>query len=660
MKRNLGEETSVISTGGGILRVHSHPFEEGILTGAPSVCDGHLRLLVEPGASELVETMEMAKVRSADMAPGSIISLSIEPGIGMRGIPISKVRVLVVVATEQAGHAHGNDPFDCPLFGMLDAGLQEQSREKPHLWNYIHELPVSELGVPQYAAKLGKEHKEISRPNIVYPAGKDIFIHIMPDEEDARDLYNAVEPNRVPNLDRLAQEVDNKLVDHVDQLKIGETPEEKMEVLLGVLEDIVEMDDGARGRRFFGRGNSDKIKLNPTEMMALKYVMVRDKLGLGPLEPMITDTNIEDISCSGVGALFVEHKVFGGLKANIAFQTEEDLDAFVIKLSERIGRPVTFRDPIVDAVLPDGSRVNIVFGRDVSRRGSNFTIRKFSETPLSILDLIDFKALNYTMAAYLSFMMREGMNIFVSGETASGKTTLLNAITAFINPNAKIVTIEDTPEVQVPHPNWVREVVRGSADATGSSVTMMDLLKSALRQRPDEIIIGEIRGEEGAVAFQAMQTGHACMATFHASSVEKLIQRLTGHPINVPRTYVDTLNVVVIASQMALPSGRPVRRLISVNEIVSYDPATDSFSFVEIFRWNPYTDTHEFVGNYNSYLLEQVIAPKRGISPNNRRRIYGELEQRAEVLEKLHSTGHTGFYDFYQVLSKAYQEGLFR
>ena len=252
------------------------------------------------------------------------------------------------------------------------------------------------------------------------------------------------------------------------------------------------------------------------------------------------------------------------------------------------------------------------------------------------------------------------MNIFVSGETASGKTTLLNAITAFINPNAKIVTIEDTPEVQVPHPDWIREVVRGSADATGSSVTMMDLLKSALRQRPDEIIIGEIRGEEGAVAFQAMQTGHACMATFHASSVEKLIQRLTGHPINVPRTYVDTLNVVVIASQMALPSGKPVRRLISVNEIVSYDPATDSFSFVEIFRWNPYTDTQEFVGNYNSYILEQVIAPKRGISPNNRRRIYGELETRAEVLEKLHQTGRTGFFDFYQVLSRAYQEGLFR
>ena len=213
----------------------------------------------------------------------------------------------------------------------------------------------------------------------------------------------------------------------------------------------------------------------------------------------------------------------------------------------------------------------------------------------------------------------------------------------------------------MPHLNWTREVVRGSTkDASGSSVTMMDLLKAALRQRPDEIIIGEIRGEEGAVAFQAMQTGHACMATFHAASVEKLIQRMTGNPINVPRTYIDTLNVVVIASQIALATGRPVRRLISVNEIISYDPASDSFSFVEVFCWNPYTDEHEFVGFQNSYLLEQVIAPKRGISPNNRRRIYGELEQRAKILQKLHETGNTGFYEFYSILSKAYREGLFR
>ena len=568
------------------------------------------------------------------------------------------------LGTNGAPHAHtGGDPFDCPLFRMLPTALQEQSKARPHLWAYLHKVRVDEVGVPEYAPLLDRKHKDLKKPNLVYPAGKDIFIHIMPDLNDARDFYMAIEPSMIPTLGRLADLIDARLVDYVDSLKAADDPASRAEVLLGVVDEVCEVDHngGGRLRNLFRRGNDGKLKVTPMELAGLRYLVVRDKMGMGALEPMMVDPYIEDISCSGLGTLFVEHRIFGGLKASISFTSNEELDMFVIRLSEKIGRPVTFREPIVDAVLPDGSRVNIVFGGDVSKRGSNFTIRKFSSTPMSILDLIDFGSLNYEMAAYLSFMLREGMNIFVSGETASGKTTLLNAITTFINPNAKIVTIEDTPEVQLPHPNWTREVVRGSTkDASGSSVTMMDLLKAALRQRPNEIIIGEIRGEEGAVAFQAMQTGHACMATFHASSVEKLIQRITGNPINVPRTYVDTLNVIVIASLVALPNGKPVRRVISINEIISYDPATDAFSFVEIFRWNPYTDTHEFVGYQNSYLLEQVIAPKRGISPNNRRRIYGELEQRAQVLEKIHQTEHTSFYDFYQVLSKAYREGLFR
>ena len=332
-----------------------------------------------------------------------------------------------------------------------------------------------------------------------------------------------------------------------------------------------------------------------------------------------------------------------------------------MRLSEKIGRPVTYREPIIDAVLPDGSRVNIVFGEDVSRRGSNFTIRKFAEKPMSVLDLIETGSLNYEIAAYLSFVLREGMNVFISGETASGKTTLLNAITTFIDPNAKIVSIEDTPEFQVPHPNWVREVSRGGTkDAFASSVTMMDLLKAALRQRPNEIIIGEIRGEEGSVAFQAMQTGHACMATFHASTVEKLIQRLTGSPINIPKVYIDNLNVVVITSSVRLPNGKTARRVISISEITRYDSVSDSFSFVEIFRWDPTTDEHEFVGYQNSYLLEQVIAPKRGFPPHDKYMIYAELEQRANSLAKIHEKEITDFYELYNVLSKAYREGLFR
>jgi flagellar protein FlaI len=353
--------------------------------------------------------------------------------------------------------------------------------------------------------------------------------------------------------------------------------------------------------------------------------------------------------------------MFDGLKAGIVFDDMEELDQYVIRMSEKIGKPVTFPDPVVDAVLPDGSRINIVFGKDLSKRGSNFTIRKFAETPLSVLELIEFGSMSYEIAAYLSLILGEGMNMFVAGETASGKTTLLNAITTFIPPQGKIVSIEDTPELQVPHGNWTREVVRGSSKTnTGSAVTMFDLLKAALRQRPNEIIIGEIRGEEGAVAFQAMQTGHACMATFHAASVEKLIQRLTGNPINVPKTYIDNLNVACIQAAVRLPNGKPGRRIISINEIIEYDSSSDSFSYIEVFRWDPITDKFEFTGHMNSFLPEQRIALKRGLSSNQRRKIYDVMERRVTILKKLHSQRIMDFNDLHKVLSKAYRQGLFR
>ena len=452
-----------------------------------------------------------------------------------------------------------------------------------------------------------------------------------------------------PKLPEIMQDIDRKLINYVNELKSAETAEERAEVLLTCLDRICSV-----------KGGRGTIQVTEKEMQGLKYLMVRDKEGLGDIEPLISDPYIEDISCSGVGSLFVEHKIFGGLKAGITFDNPEQLDRFVIMLSEKIGRPVTVRDPIVDAVLPDGSRVNIVYGGDVSKRGSNFTIRKFSTTPMSILDLIEGGTLSFEMAAYISLMLGEGMNTFVSGETASGKTTLLNAITTFINPNAKIVSIEDTPELQVPHQNWTREVIRGSTSSGGASVTMFDLLRAALRQRPNEIIIGEIRGEEGAIAFQAMQTGHACMATFHAATVEKLIQRLTGNPINIPKTYIDNLNLVIIMSAVRLPDGRPARRVLSINEIVEYDPGSDSFGFIEVFQWNPADDTFEFPGYMNTNILEHGVSQKRGIPPHNSRQIYQELEQRDDILRKLYERDLTNFYEFHNVLSQAYREGLFR
>jgi len=590
---------------------------------------------------------------------------------------------------QECGKECGSEMQRCPVFPQLSPDFQEVCRENPHLLQYLHMLPLDTIGIPHYYEKVTRSLKGTKDPNLIYNVGGGVFVHILANPDDIRDYYVAVEPSLVDAQSNTLDEIELRLADYVKELEGVDDSTKRLEIIMGIVDKIVTItsqkspppksetkseensennNNGKKNKKekkplfLKSKGNGKKkIPITSFQYNSLRYLLRRKLEGMGDLDPMILDTNIEDISCSGLGNIFVEHKIFGGLRASIGFDTNETLDKFVIELAEGIKHPVTFREPVVDATLPDGSRINIVYGTDVSKNGSNFTIRKFAETPLSILELIQFGALNFDMAAYLSIILQEGMNVWVSGETASGKTTLLNALTTFIPPESKIVSIEDTPEVQVPHHNWIRGCTRGSAkEADASEVSMFDLLKAALRQRPNLIIVGEIRGVEGAIAFQAMQTGHACMSTFHAASVSKLIQRVTGNPINVPKTYVDNLNVVVICQQVRLANGSLGRRLTSINEIVSYDSIGDSFSFIETFSWNPLDDSFAFRGFQNSYLLENKIAPRRGIPEEKRRQIYKLLKQRADVLRRIQQQGKTDFYDVYAILSKAYREGYFK
>ena len=551
-----------------------------------------------------------------------------------------------------------------PLLDRLEPPLAAAAATAAHLYDYLQRLDMAELGEPLYVGNLTRKSVPAGPLDLIYAIDGGLFVHIRNDPNDARDQYYSIEPAMFGETDELFAQIEPMLLDYVDELEAVESDEERIEVLGNAVDESVSRDGAKGGKRGgllpFGRKSSGGNKLVATEdeLAALRYLVLRDKIGMGVLQPLLLDPNIEDISCSGIGKLFLEHKICGALTANINFTTMEELDTFVIRLSEKIKKPVSYRNPISDATLPDGSRINIVFGGDVSTRGSNFTIRKFNAVPMSILDVIDSGGISFEMAAYLSLLIGEGMNLFVSGETASGKTTLLNALTMFYPAAAKIVTIEDTPELQVPHPNWTREVVRGTMSDDGSAVTMFTLLKASLRQRPNAILIGEIRGEEGAIAFQAMQTGHPVASTFHASSVEKLIQRMTGNPINVPKTYIDNLNVVCIASAVRLPNGKPGRRIISINELVAYDSASDSFSFIETYRWLSHNDTFEATGHMNSYILEHKVAPKLGIDPTNKRAIYNEVDKRARLFEQLLKTGYTDFNDLYKAFSQAQRQGL--
>ncbi|RLF17769.1 MAG: flagellar protein FlaI, partial [Thermoprotei archaeon] len=269
---------------------------------------------------------------------------------------------------------------------------------------------------------------------------------------------------------------------------------------------------------------------------------------------------------------------------------------------------------------------NIVFGEDISLKGSNFTIRKFAKEPISVAHLIRWGTMSAELAAYLWMLIDVGISGLICGETASGKTTTLNALTAFIRHDAKVVSIEETPEVRLFHRNWVREVTRLH---TGSPVTMFDLLKAALRQRPDYIIVGEVRGEEARIMFQAIETGHPVLSTMHAGNMRQMIQRLTSDPINVPKTHINSLNIALFQARIER-EGKLLRRVISVNEIIGYDPSGDRIIYIPTFIYDADRDTQYFTGA--SYLLENLVLQYRGWGRNRLPDLYRELEMRKEIL----------------------------
>lgn len=339
------------------------------------------------------------------------------------------------------------------------------------------------------------------------------------------------------------------------------------------------------------------------------------------------------------------------IKTNIRIDNEV-APSFTRNMSEKIGSPVSAGKPIVDGTLPDGSRVNIIYSEDVSLKGPTMTIRKFSETPISVTQLVKWGTVSAELAAYLWLCLQYGLNIFVCGETASGKTTTLNAMIPFIPPNRKIFTAESTPEIHVPHPVWQQLLTKDYGPEEGR-VDLFALLKAALRSRPDYVIPGETRGVEGRILFQAMQTGHPCLTTFHAGSVRQVVQRFVGDPINIPKTFMDNLNVVVI--QRAIQQkGKHIRRCLSVEEIESYNRELDAIMSRTAFEWSPAEDVFFFRGDRNSFILEEKIARMAGYKFTSD--IYDEHRERTKIIKRLVDEGMEDYYDVTQYVWEFYRK----
>ncbi|RLF40429.1 MAG: secretion system protein E [Thermoplasmata archaeon] len=386
----------------------------------------------------------------------------------------------------------------------------------------------------------------------------------------------------------------------------------------------------------------DEYMLDVEDPNGILYVLKRDLLDLGKLSPLMKDHLVEDISCDGAGIpVYVYHRTHGSIRSNVIFNDEDELSGFVIRLAQKCGKHISIAHPMQDATLPDGSRVQMTLSSEVTTRGSTFTIRKFRENPFSPVDIINFHTMSPEMVAYFWMAVEYGVNALISGGTASGKTSTLNAIALFIPREAKIVSIEETREINLPHPNWIPGVARsGFGDVVdgklAGEIDMYDLMKAALRQRPEYILVGEIRGREAYVLFQAMATGHVTYSTIHADSIKSLIHRLEGEPINIPRIMLQSLDIVALQTIVRVKNKRG-RRCTQIIEIIDIDPVTKEILTNEVFRWDPVQDKFTYSGK--SYVLEKIRVEKN----LSREEITQELKNRTLILEWMLQKNITSF-----------------
>jgi flagellar protein FlaI len=367
----------------------------------------------------------------------------------------------------------------------------------------------------------------------------------------------------------------------------------------------------------------------PETRSKLLYYVIRDNLGYGKIDPLLHDPLIEDISCDGVNVpLYIWHRKFESIPTSIRFETAEELDTYALRLAYLCGSHVSIAQPLLDASLPDGSRINLTYGSEVTRKGSTFTIRKFKLDPFTVTDLVAFESLSPEMAAFFWYAVENRVSILVAGGIAAGKTTLLNCLSMFIKPDLKVVSIEDTPELNLPHENWIPAATRThfGLSTENADVSLFDLLKASLRQRPDYIIVGEIRGAEAYTLFQAVSTGHLGMSTVHAESVESCVYRLESAPMNIPRTLIAGIDIILVQKRVEI-AGKPVRKTISTSEIVGLDPRSGEILTNEVYKWNAAEGTFDFTGR--SYILER-IAEKTGVTPEQADE---EIQRRAKVIE---------------------------
>ncbi|MCX9085094.1 MAG: type II/IV secretion system ATPase subunit [Candidatus Methanoperedens sp.] len=386
------------------------------------------------------------------------------------------------------------------------------------------------------------------------------------------------------------------------------------------------------------------ISLDQKSIFKIWYHIKINYIGYGKIDALMKDPMIEDISCVGADTpIFLYHRKYSNIETNITF-TESELNEMVLKLAQLTGKSISFGFPIMNATLPDGSRLEATLGKEVTTRGGTITIRKFREDPFSPSELIKYGTYSVEIMAYLWLAVENNKSIILVGGTASGKTTALNAISQFIPSESKIITIEDTREITLFHKNWIPGLVRETFTGQESqSIDMFELLRSALRQRPEYLIMGEVRGKEAYTLFQAMSTGHTTYSTMHASSVQTAVNRLLHEPINIPLMMLTALDIMVV--QVMRQVGRKrVRRMDTLSEFVGVDSSTGNVSIQELYKWNASHDTMEKSGS--SKVLDNIMI-NRGWEIEQLKK---EMENRMAVIQYVVDNDIGDYRDFSTVI----------
>lgn len=368
-----------------------------------------------------------------------------------------------------------------------------------------------------------------------------------------------------------------------------------------------------------------EIELDTKAMEKMDYYVIRDFLGFWKIDAIFRDPMVEDISGDGPNVpVYVYHRKYHSIKTNVIFYDSE-IDSFVQILAQKSGKHISFANPLLDATLPDGSRLQASIGSEVTTRGSTFTVRKFKEEPITFIDLINFKTFSTEMIAYLWLAVENGKSILIAGGTASGKTTALNAICTFIPLSSKIVSIEDTREIQLFHKNWIPGVTLDGGEGS-KTIDMYQLLRTALRQRPEYLIVGEVRGREASTLFQAMATGHVTYSTIHADSPDAVIRRLTNPPIDVPLLLLEGLDIICVVAMVKIETKKS-RRCRQIVEVTGLDLENKKLVFNELFVWNHTSDSFDFSGESNIF---NEIMDSLNIGPEE---LSEEFKRRVKILE---------------------------